>query len=216
MRSLFTFGRLCLRQSRVRIRPPASQQPRIYRTITNRFAGAKSQFHKSRSDGFKIICSVAVLSPALFMQLSEQDNDGTDNTAEARMLEASRDEIEKKLSDDDHGLSRFYHSIVLLVDLYVWEPLCTGIRFVHLVLIFVPVIVTVPVMWLGGRRPKQDNERTGTLWWYRFLVKSMERAGPAFIKVPRLIPFTQAMLTSPSLVNGLPPAPISSQLKCAK
>lgn len=99
------------------------------------------------------------------------------------MLEASRAEIEKKLKDDEHGFSRFRHGVVLFLDVYFWEPLCTGFRFLHLVVIFVPVILTVPALWLGSREREKDNERSGTLWWYWFLVKSMERAGPAFIKV---------------------------------
>lgn len=99
------------------------------------------------------------------------------------MLAASREEIAKKLKDDDHGFSRFRHGIVLFLDIYIWEPLCTGMRFLHLMAIFVPLIVSVPALWIGSRDPKRDNERTGTLWWYSFLVKSMERSGPAFIKV---------------------------------
>jgi aarF domain-containing kinase len=117
------------------------------------------------------------------VQLSEKDNGGTEQTAEGRMLEASRDEIKKEVDEDVHGIRRLRDHIFLFVDLYVWEPLCTGLRFLHLVVIFVPVIVTVPAIWFGPRDPKRANERSGTLWWYRFLVKSMERAGPAFIKV---------------------------------
>ena len=99
------------------------------------------------------------------------------------MLEASREEIEKKVADDDTGLSRLFHQVVLILDGWIWEPLCTGFRFLHLVVIFVPVIVTVPAVWLGRRVAERDNERTGALWWYNFLVKCMELAGPAFIKV---------------------------------
>ncbi len=99
------------------------------------------------------------------------------------MLEVSREEIRKKVDENDHGLSRLRHHAVLLLDLYIWEPLCTGLRFLQLVAIFVPVILTVPAIWVGRRRPDQHSERSGTLWWYGFLVKSMEWAGPAFIKV---------------------------------
>jgi aarF domain-containing kinase len=123
------------------------------------------------------------LSPAAFIQLSEKDNGGTELTAEGRMLEASREEMKKKLADDVHGFRRVRHNIVYFVDVYIWEPICTGLRFLHLVVIFVPVMATVPALWIGKRDPKRDNERSGTLWWYWFLVKSMERAGPAFIKV---------------------------------
>jgi aarF domain-containing kinase len=99
------------------------------------------------------------------------------------MLRASRDEIAKKLSDDDEGFTRFRRAVVLYLDLYIWEPICTTFRFIHLVIIFVPVIVTVPAIYVGKRQKHQDDERSGTLWWYRFLVRAMERAGPAFIKL---------------------------------
>ncbi len=99
------------------------------------------------------------------------------------MLEASRDEIKKEVSADVHGFQRFKHSIILFADLYLWEPICTGLRFFHLVVIFVPVIVAVPAIWVGKRDKMRGGERWGTVWWYRFLVQAMERAGPAFIKV---------------------------------
>ncbi|KAL8382430.1 hypothetical protein RB595_006286 [Gaeumannomyces hyphopodioides] len=125
----------------------------------------------------------AALGTAAFVQLSEEDSGDDNETGEDRMLAASRREIAKKIQDDDRGLSRLRHQVVLLLDLYVWEPLCTGFRFLHLAAIFVPVILAVPAVWVGRRVPQRDNERTGTLWWYGLLVKSMELAGPAFIKL---------------------------------
>ena len=130
-----------------------------------------------------ILAAAASLSPAAFVSLSEKDNGGTEQTAEGRMLQASRDEIEKRVDEDVHGIRRFRDTIVLFLDLYIWEPVCTGLRFLHLVVIFVPVILTVPALWVGRRSKERNNERRGTLWWYWFLVRSMERAGPAFIKV---------------------------------
>ncbi|KAK0662578.1 ABC1 family-domain-containing protein [Cercophora samala] len=123
------------------------------------------------------------LAAAAFVELSEKDNDGPRDTGEKRMLEVSRDEIKKKVSDSDTGLARIRHQIVLFLDIYIWEPICTGVRFLQLVTIFVPVILTVPAIWIGNRQPDRDNERTGTLWWYEFLVQAMEWAGPAFIKL---------------------------------
>ena len=101
------------------------------------------------------------------------------------MLEASREELleQKRLSDNIHGLRRAWRALYLFIDRWVYEPLATGFRFLHLVIIFVPVIVTIPAIWIGRRQKKRDDERSGTLWWYGFLVHSMERAGPAFIKV---------------------------------
>lgn len=136
--------------------------------------------------------SASGLAAAAFIELSEKDNEGPRDTGEKRMLEVSRDEIKKKISDSDTGLTRVRHQIVFFLDLYIWEPICTGFRFLQLVTIFVPVILTVPAIWIGNRRADRDNERTGTLWWYGFLVQAMEWAGPAFIKVglsPGLLPF---------------------------
>lgn len=183
MRSILAFSRLCLRQGIPRARA-SNAQLRGFRSALSR-NGNGSWGHGRRPFGKNKIlwAATAALSPALFVELSEKDNDGTEKTAESRMLEASRDEIAKKLSEDDHGFSRIRHGVVLFLDVYIWEPICTALRFLHLVIIFVPVILTVPAIWLGSRDPKRDNERSGTLWWYWFLVKSMERAGPAFIKV---------------------------------
>ena len=125
----------------------------------------------------------AALGTAAFVTLSEKGDGDDDKTAESRMLEVSRAEIAKKVDDDDHGFSGLRHRIVLFVDLFIWEPICTGFRFLHLAAIFIPVIITVPVMWFGRRQPDRGNETSGTLWWYGFLVKAMEWAGPAFIKV---------------------------------
>lgn len=128
----------------------------------------------------------AALGAAAFVQLADKDApDATheEGTVEQRMLQVSRAEIAKELNDDDHGIVRFGKSIVLFLDLYIREPFATGLRFIQLAFIFVPVLVSVPIIWFGRRHPERDNERTGTLWWYEFLVKSMEWAGPAFIKL---------------------------------
>ena len=118
------------------------------------------------------------------MALSEE-NSGDGKTPEEHMLEASRAEIAKEIPEDVHGLKRVWKKIYLFVDTFIIEPIATTFRFLHLVIIFVPVIGTMPLIWLGGRVKSRDNERSGTLWWYSFLVRSMERAGPAFIKVYR-------------------------------
>ena len=129
-----------------------------------------------------LLLAAASLSPAAFVQISEQDNrDG--QTAEQHMLEISREEIRKKVPEGAHGLNRAFRSIIFVLGKYIYEPIATSFRFLHLVVIFVPVIFTIPVIWFGRRQKDRDNERSGTLWWYGFLVLSMERAGPAFIKV---------------------------------
>jgi aarF domain-containing kinase len=198
MTSVLPLGRLCLRSSLPRLKP-SSCRIRSFRTAFSRQAGSNWQFPRKSPKGTHIIWGATALSPAVFMQLSEKDNNGTEQTAETRMLAASREEIAKKLSDDDHGFSRIRHGMVLFLDVYIWEPICTGFRFLHLVFIFVPVILAVPAIWLGPRQKDRDNERSGTLWWYWFLVNSMERAGPAFIKVKLSSTNYLHMLTSTTL-----------------
>ncbi|RMZ81925.1 hypothetical protein DV738_g2017, partial [Chaetothyriales sp. CBS 135597] len=131
----------------------------------------------------RLLLAAATLSSTAFLVLSEEANKDDGQTAEMQMLEASRAEISKKVPADVHGLQRLCSYAVYVLDQYVYEPIATTFRFFHLVIIFVPVIVTIPVLWLGRRRKDRDNERIGTLWWYGFLVASMERAGPAFIKL---------------------------------
>jgi aarF domain-containing kinase len=181
MRSTLTIGRLCLRQS-PKLRPKFHCRIQV---ASKRFYGngGKAHFRAPPRSKRLLLAGAISLSPAAFVQLSEKDNGGTELTAEGRMLEASRDEIKKGVAADVHGLRRLRDSVIYFADVFIWEPICTGLRFLHLVVIFVPVIVSVPALWIGRRDPKRDEERSGTLWWYWFLVKSMERAGPAFIKV---------------------------------
>lgn len=95
----------------------------------------------------------------------------------------SREEIEEIVPKDSTGLKRVLYDIVYILDRWIWEPLATSVRFLHLVFIFVPVIATIPVIFVGTRQKNRDGDRSGTLWWYSFLVHSMERAGAAFIKL---------------------------------
>jgi aarF domain-containing kinase len=143
----------------------------------------KTGWNKTGKGTGTLLAAATSLTPAVFVQLSEKENEGTEHTAESRMLAASRREIKKEVKADVYGWRRVRDSVIVFADVYFWEPLCTGLRFLHLVVIFVPVIVCVPAIWVGRRVKERNGERTGTLWWYWFLVKGMERAGPAFIKV---------------------------------
>ncbi|KAK0662913.1 ABC1 family protein C21C3.03 [Lasiodiplodia hormozganensis] len=130
-----------------------------------------------------LFAATTALSPAAFVALSQQSNDDDDRTGEQLMLEASRAELKNQVPKVIQHSKTFRKGLYFFFENYIWEPLATGLRFAHLVVIFVPVILTVPVIWIGRRVPDRDNERSGTLWWYAFLVRSMERAGAAFIKL---------------------------------
>lgn len=66
---------------------------------------------------------------------------------------------------------------------YVVHPVLTIWRFGVLMVIFMPLILTVPAVFIGKRKGDKDDERSGTLWWYSLLVRHMEMAGPTFIKL---------------------------------
>ena len=179
MSSAFVFGRLCGRRTGF-IFFNATRIPRRQPSFSR--WTRKYSLKDPRQRYRPILLAAAALTPAAFVRLSEAESDDG-KTSEMHMLEASREEISKKVPENVHGLRRLYRTIVYVLDRYLYEPAATTFRFFHLVFIFVPVIVTVPIMWLGSRRKDQDNERAGTIWWYGFLVNGMERAGPAFIKL---------------------------------
>jgi aarF domain-containing kinase len=180
MRTAFIFGRFCFRNGFQNIRP-------VFRTAEFRrqFSAAfraqapRKSLGRSRSGGRVLL---GALSPAAFVKLNEEEIDDG-KTGEVHMLEASREELEKVIPTDVRGIRRVWRRFVFTLEQCIIEPLGTGFRFLHLLIIFVPVICTVPVIWLGGRQKDRDGERNGSLWWYGFLVRSMERAGPTFIKV---------------------------------
>ena len=129
---------------------------------------------------------LAALSPVAFVQIADDDDEnhnGSGKTHEEQMLEISRQELAEYVPERLQGSRKIRRAIWRFVDTYIVEPIATALRFLHLVVIFVPVMATVPVIWFGARVKEKDNERTGTLWWYWFLVASMERAGAAFIKL---------------------------------
>jgi aarF domain-containing kinase len=123
------------------------------------------------------------LSPLAFVKISEEPNGDDGKTSEEKMLEISREELDNYVPAPLRGSKTVRVGIWRFVDTWIVEPLATGLRFLHLVVIFAPVIASVPMMWFGQRIADRDNERSGTLLWYRFLVWSMERSGAAFIKL---------------------------------
>lgn len=132
-----------------------------------------------------VLLAGASLSPVAFLGLAESYESEKDKgkTGEMQMLEMSRREVQRKVSDDARGLRKLGQSLSVFWFYYIYDPLATGFRFAHLIIIFLPVILCVPAIWMGRYVNGKNGARTGTLWWYGFLVRSMERAGPAFIKV---------------------------------
>lgn len=101
----------------------------------------------------------------------------------SRELPATPSEIEFAQSHlkSRYKLIRICQSIVKFLDDWLLEPIMTVRRLAHILILFIPVAATVPIVFFGQKVDKDDT--TGTLWWYDFLATQMERAGPTFIKV---------------------------------
>ncbi|KAN0100296.1 hypothetical protein V8E55_000280 [Tylopilus felleus] len=74
------------------------------------------------------------------------------------------------------------HAIGALRD-FIWEPILTARRFIYLFCLFLPVIITIPMLLVGSPDKQLQGDRWGGVWWYGFLVKRMQAAGPTFIKL---------------------------------
>ncbi|KAF8349665.1 hypothetical protein F5887DRAFT_878026 [Amanita rubescens] len=65
----------------------------------------------------------------------------------------------------------------------IWEPILTAKRFVHLLVLFMPVIICSPMLLVGRPEKRFKGDRWGAVWWYDLLVQQMSAAGPTFIKL---------------------------------
>ncbi|KIJ27376.1 hypothetical protein M422DRAFT_784917 [Sphaerobolus stellatus SS14] len=101
----------------------------------------------------------------------------------------------------------FLTKITRFIQTYILDPLLTTRRFIYLCYLFIPVLVTSPMILIGvpgsgaprrrrisnendrpGKKRRlrfddKDGERWGAVWWYDFLVRQMVKAGPTFIKL---------------------------------
>lgn len=92
-------------------------------------------------------------------------------------------EVAENTHQSKYLLVRICHRIIKWLDDYIVEPILTLRRLTHILLLFIPVALTVPIVFFGQKVDEED--KTGTLWWYDFLATQMERAGPTFIKVKK-------------------------------
>ena len=78
---------------------------------------------------------------------------------------------------------RILDRILDWLDNWLLEPILICKRFFHVLLLFSPIVIALPIIFIGKRYPEEHDERTGTLWWYDLVMNQMELAGPTFIKV---------------------------------
>jgi aarF domain-containing kinase len=196
-----------------RLRPPSSPFPPtrikpdsrpipIHRLLHHRYftcqtnggpSSSRFSFRRIPRARFILGSSAAASIPLVSQTLKDnakEETEGDELTLEQHLLDTSEEERKDQtygVRKDRSIFYRFFRHLKTAFLRYIFEPIATGLRFVQLVVIFVPVFATIPLVYIGSRDPEQDNERSGTIWWYSFLVKQMERAGPTFIKVPHLL-----------------------------
>lgn len=181
MSTIFMFGRSCGRRNLPKLFSFIPRRQPCH-SPWNRKYSLKDPRQRSQKNPRLVLWSIAALAPGAFVKISEEEPE-QGLTHEQQMLKISREEISKKVPEDAKGLAKAWKSLVYVLDQYFYEPLATTFRFFHLLIIFVPVIVSIPIVFVGPRHKDRDNARIGVVWWFTFLVKSMERAGPAFIKL---------------------------------
>ncbi|PKI84026.1 hypothetical protein MVES1_002047 [Malassezia vespertilionis] len=123
---------------------------------------------------------------AAYMYVRRRSEAGARVVAEQEeTLLAQNDATEKKKED----IPRIFAGIQW-VCATVQDAILVFGRFIVLAVIFFPVLITVPLLFIGkSKRIADSNEgmnesvRWGALLWYKLLVKQMEFAGPTFVKL---------------------------------
>lgn len=166
----------------------------------------KKQSHSDNYSGFatRALIASAAIAP-LALNKSDDRPEDDPQTREQVLYEISQqqqkeDQLQKYHSidtdDDDYEQGSKYSlsRLLYLGHTYVVEPISTIIRFLHLVFLFAPVILSMPMVFLGPTKSygtkspdkltsNESYERRGAELWFRYLAWTMEMAGPSFIKL---------------------------------
>lgn len=206
---------------------------------SSRSSGGRRGYQQSSSSSSSIPRTTAWLLIPLSLSKMKLDDSNHDN---ATLIDKAQDFYEhakdmslhekSSLLEEGEQLS-LWDRFLTSIHRYIIEPLGTARRFLYLAILFIPVIVTAPLLALElsndktspslskKKQQRKYHERATTRWWYNFLVKQMERAGPTFIKVstedlaslwsfPLLNRISRASFNS--LLNGRAHAEISSPM----
>jgi aarF domain-containing kinase len=183
--------------ARLRVEPPLPPSPAHprHRTLQS-LAATPSQGSSERRRWAWLLVPVGAAGLIAISSQTLQADAGERDTSHDDPKEPFAPSIEAIEAEPPRNpILRFFSSIGNFLHIYIVEPLGTGKRFLVLVSLFLPVLLTLPMVWVGRRREKgkgrkgrrvrkdEEGQRWGALWWYGFLVRQMERAGPTFIKV---------------------------------
>lgn len=90
-------------------------------------------------------------------------------------------EYRRKRTKEGSVFARIFFTVKFALQDFVIDPLLTVLRFVELTGMFVPVLLTAPLCWVGKRG--ENRTRSGAILWYRYLRWTAELAGASFIKL---------------------------------
>lgn len=101
------------------------------------------------------------------------DKDPKGKTRTEKLLEISR----KQLDDEINAIGKRKGPLISWILLNLWQPLLTWLRFVQLFALFAPVLLlALPIA-------VSLCTHSYRLFWYRYLVMTLQAAGPSFIKL---------------------------------
>ncbi|KAK6346465.1 hypothetical protein TWF730_010784 [Orbilia blumenaviensis] len=153
-------------------------------TWCRRFTFLRKILPSPRSSILFTSTSIFLLSPIATTTDDDDDTQHTEPpTQDLRLLAESEEETRRQTDGHGHVIRGVLQDVAYYLHAFILEPVATSLRFLHLALLFLPVIISMPAIWMGPRLPLRDGERAGTIWWYGYLVRSMEMAGPTFIKL---------------------------------
>lgn len=111
-------------------------------------------------------------------------------TFENGLYQASKLEEEKLNREYRENQSKrgylvgFLYRLKFVLDDYLVEPIVTFVRFMELTIIFLPLLLSAPMCWVGPRdKTSKERTRAGAKLWFRYLRWTAEVAGASFIKL---------------------------------
>lgn len=135
--------------------------------------------------GLLFVAGLGVVGFVYFRRPTKNDSSSNEDIIPPRKYKDPHERIVAASPAEQHK------GVLHILRFWILEPFLTFIRFIHLALLFGPVILTSPMLLVGkpehrrrtGKPVSEEEDNWGAIWWYGFLVKQMERAGPSFIKL---------------------------------
>lgn len=141
------------------------------------------RFHKQHQT-FNNLYGLFLITPFRnTFTLSASSHHNNDSSSSSSLSLMNHEDFKKTESQEIIKSTNFIKRLIDFISDYIIEPILITFRFIYLLGLFFPLIIGLPLIFVGKRMPEYYNERRGTLYWYDMLVRRMEIAGPTFIKL---------------------------------